>query len=252
MRVWPLVVNNHIDNYKKNIVHRFVRHFLSLSRFQKRLIMIFADVVMLLFSLWASFSMRLGQFYLPDKSESWLFIIAPLIALPIFIKLGLYRAIVRYIGFRALWTIIKAVTLYAIIWSAVIFYVGFEGVPRSITLINWLAAILLVGGSRMMVRWWFAGTDIVASLQKKLKRNVVIYGAGSAGIQLATVMGYSKEFRPVAFIDDKRELHKNTINALRVYSVKELEKLILELDVDEIFLALPSASHTRRDRKSVV
>ena len=246
MRVWPLVVNNHIDNYKKTTVHRFVRHFLSLSRFQKQLIMLSADVVMLFFALWASFSMRLSQFFIPDRSEYWLFIVAPFIAIPIFIRLGLYRAIVRYIGFRALWTIIKSVTLYAIVWSAVVFYVGFEGVPRSITLINWLAAILLIGGSRMIVRWWFAGIDVIGPRQKKLKRNVVIYGAGSAGIQLATVLGYSKEFRPVAFIDDKRELHKNTINALRVYSVKELEKLILELDVDEIFLALPSASHTRR------
>lgn len=227
-------------------MHRFVRHFLSLSRFQKQFIMLSADVIMLFFALWASFSMRLGQFYFPEKPTYWLFIIAPIIAIPIFIRLGLYRAIVRYIGFRALWTIIKAVTLYALIWSGVVFYVGLEGIPRSITLINWIAAILLVGGSRMVVRWWFAGIDVFGQVQKKLKRNVVIYGAGTAGIQLATVLGYSKEFRPIAFLDDKKELHKNTINALRVYSVKELDKLILELDIDEIFLAVPSASHTRR------
>lgn len=208
--------------------------------------MLSADVMMLFFALWASFSMRLSQFYYPEKPIYWLFIIAPIIAIPIFIRLGLYRAIVRYIGFRALWTIIKAVTLYALIWSAVIFYIGFEGIPRSVTLINWIAAILLIGGSRMVVRWWFAGIDIFGPVHKKLKRNVVIYGAGTAGIQLATVLGYSKEFRPVAFLDDKKELHKNTINALRVYTVKELDKLILKLDIDEIFLALPSASHTRR------
>lgn len=210
--------------------------------------MLSADVIMLFFALWASFSMRLGQIYQLDKSEYWLFIIAPLIAIPLFLKLGLYRAIVRYIGFRALWTIIKAVTLYAVIWSAVVFYVGFEGIPRSIAIINWLAAILLIGSSRMIVRWWFAGIDVVGPVKKKVKRNVVIYGAGTAGIQLATVLGYSKEFRPIAFIDDKKELHKNTINALQVYSVKELDKLILELDIDEIFLALPSASHTRRKK----
>jgi len=229
-------------------LHKLVRRFLSLPRFYKQLIMLSADVTMLFFALWASFSMRLSQFYYPDKSEFWLFIITPIIAVPIFIQLGLYRAIVRYIGFRALWTVIKAVTLYAVIWSGVVFYVGFEGIPRSVTLINWLAAILLIGGSRMAVRWWFAGIEVFGPTQVKLKRNVVIYGAGTAGIQLASVLGYSKEYNPVAFLDDKNDLHKNTINALRVYSIKELDKLILKLDVDEIFLAIPSASHTTRKR----
>ncbi len=210
--------------------------------------MLFADVIMLYFALWSAFSMRLSKFYFPEQTELWLFIVVPFIAIPIFIQLGLYRAIVRYIGFKALWTIIKAVSIYSIIWSGCVFIIGSEGIPRSISLINWLAAILLVGGSRMVVRWWFAGIEITGPIRKKLKRNVVIYGAGTAGIQLATVMSYSKEFRPIAFLDDSPELHKNTINSLRVYSIKELDKVILRLDVDEIFLALPSASHRRRKR----
>lgn len=230
-------------------MHRLVRRFLNLSRLQKQLIMLPADVIMLFFALWASFSMRLGQFYVPANSEYWLFIITPIIAIPIFIYFGLYRAIVRYIGFRALWTIVKAVTLYAVIWSGVILYfVEYGAISRSITLINWLSAILLIGGSRMIVRWWFAGVEVFGPAPQKLKRNVVIYGAGTAGIQLATVLSYSKEYKPVAFLDDNNDLHKNTINALRVYSIKELDKLIRTLDVDEIFLAIPSASHTTRKR----
>ena len=229
-------------------MHKFIRHFLTLSRLQKQLIMLPADVMMLFFALWASFSMRLGQFYSPESSEYWLFYISPLIAIPIFINLGLYRAIVRYIGFRALWTIIKAVTLYAALWSGVVFVIGFEGIPRSITLINWLSAILLIGGSRMIVRWWFAGIDIIAPAQIRLKKNIIIYGAGTAGMELATVLDYSKEYKPVAFIDDKKELHRSTINALRVYAVSEFEKVINKLDVDEVFLAIPSASHTCRKR----
>ncbi len=210
--------------------------------------MLFADVIMLFFALWASFSVRLGLFYLPEKSILLLFIVAPFIAVPIFIKFGLYRAIVRYIGFKALWTIIKAVSFYSIIWSALVFISGIAGVPRSVTLINWLVAILLIGGSRMIVRWWFAGIEITNPLNKKLKKHVIIYGAGTAGIQLASVLEYSKEYASVAFLDDNKELHKNTINGLRVYSIQELDKLIIELDIDEIFLALPSASHTARKR----
>ena len=229
-------------------MNKFIGHFLNLSRFKKQLIMLFADVVMLVFALWASFSMRLGLFYIPTETVSLLFIVTPFIAIPIFIRLGLYRAIVRYIGFKALGTIIKAVSLYAVIWSALLFISGIAGVPRSVIFINWLAAILLIGGSRMVVRWWFAGIEITGPLHEKNKKNIVIYGAGAAGMQLASVLVYSKEFAPVAFLDDKPELHKTTINSLRVYSIYELDKLIIQLDIDEIFLALPSVSHTTRKR----
>ena len=222
------------------------KHFLNLSRFKKQVIILFADVMMLEFSLWSSFSMRLGKLYIPQDTVFLLYMIAPFIAIPIFIRLGLYRAIVRYIGFKALWTIIKAVSIYAVIWSAFVFVSGAVGVPRSVTLINWIVAILLIGSSRMFARWWFVGIETTNKIVKKRKKNVAIYGAGSAGIQLASVLEYSKEYAPVAFMDDKTELHKNTINSLRVYSTNELNQLIPLLNVDEVFLAIPSASHSRR------
>lgn len=210
--------------------------------------MLLADVIMLIFALWASFSMRLGVFYSPGETVSLLFLITPFIAVPIFIKFGLYRAIVRYIGFKALWTIIKAVSIYAVIWSACVFVSGAVGIPRSVTIINLLAAILLIGGSRMIARWWFVGIENTGYVQKNSKKHIAIYGAGVAGMQLASVLGYSKEYTPVAFIDDKTELQKHTINSLRVHAFSELENLIHKLDIDEIFLAVPSASHARRKK----
>ena len=227
-------------------MNKFIGRFINLSRFKKQIIMLFADVIMLVLALWASFSMRLGMFYVPEETVSLLFLISPLVAIPIFIKFGLYRAIVRYIGFKALWTIIKAISLYAVLWSSLVFVSGAVGVPRSVTLINWLAAILLIGGSRMVVRWWFADVDFIGPKYKKVKKNILIYGAGTAGIQLTSVLEYSKEYTPVAFLDDKTELHERTINGLKVYSMKNLDELILDLDIDEIFLAIPSASHARR------
>ena len=233
---------------KKGVLNKFLGRFINLSRFKKQLIMLLADVIILLFALWASFSMRLGVIYTPEKTVSLLFIAAPFIAIPIFIKLGLYHAIVRYIGFKALWVIIKAVSLYAVIWSAFVFISGasLSSVPRSVTLINWVVAILLIGSSRMIARWWFVGFEIAKPEHRKLKKNIVIYGAGTAGVQLASVLEYSKEYTPIAFIDDKTELHKNTINSLRVYSTYELEQLVFLLDIDEVFLAIPSASHNRK------
>ena len=227
---------------------KIIKYFLTLSRFRKQLIMLLADVVILTLALWISFSMRLGQFFWPKDTVWLLFMVAPIIAIPIFIRLGLYRAIVRYIGFKALWTIIQAVSLYAVIWSAFVFISGAVGVPRSVTLINWIVAILLIGSSRMFARWWFVGIEATNQIVKRRKKNVVIYGAGSAGIQLAAVLVYSKEYIPIAFIDDNTELHKNTINSLSVYSTNELEQLILLLNIDEVFLAIPSASHPQKKK----
>jgi len=228
-------------------MEKFSLRIIKLSRFRKQLIMLCADVVILYFSLWAAYSMRLGELYLPNHDKI-LFFITPFIAVPIFIKFGLYRAIVRYMGFKALWTIIQAVSLYAITWSALVLLSGINGVPRSVTIINGLVALLLIGGSRMMVRWSFSDIGFTKKQQQKTKRNVVIYGAGTAGRQLVTILSYSNEYNPVAFLDDNKDLHKKDINSLRVYSVNELDKLIVQHEVDEIFLALPSSTHATRKR----
>ena len=230
-----------------NVLNKFISQFIKLSRFHKQLTMLLADALMLCFSLWAAYSVRLGQFYYPTN-DTVLFFIAPLIAIPIFIRFGLYRAIVRYMGFKALWTIIKAVSLYAVIWSTIVLLTGIEGVPRSVTIINGVIALLLIGGSRMIVRGSFSDVWFTTTQHDNNKRNVVIYGAGTAGMQLATILSYSKEYIPVAFIDDNTDLHKRHINSLCVYSIKELDKLIVQLDIDELFLALPSESHSTRKR----
>ena len=204
---------------------------------------------MLLLALWLAFSMRLGELYLPNQSIALLIVVAPIIAVPVFLRFGLYRAIIRYIGFRALWAVVQAVSLYALLWASMVLLSGVPGVPRSVTLINWVVAILLIGGSRMIARWWFSGTISASSADvaedKSARRNIVIYGAGSAGMQLATALSYSSEFRPVAFIDDNPEIHKHHVGAIQVYPFTRLGQLIEKMDVHEVLLAIPSASRAR-------
>ncbi|MEE9357274.1 MAG: nucleoside-diphosphate sugar epimerase/dehydratase [Sedimenticolaceae bacterium] len=226
----------------------FAKRLTALSRLQKQIIMIIADALMLQIALWSAFSLRFGEWYLPNQSVVWLFVLAPIVALPIFIKFGLYRAIIRYIGFHALWAVIQSVTLYALVWAVVALLSKIEGVLRSITLINWMMAILLIGGSRMVARWWFADMfNSASAVGKSARSNVVIYGAGSAGMQLATGLSHSREFKPVAFIDDKVELHHHHIQSLRVYPFAQLGQMIETMKVHEVLLALPSASRSRRN-----
>jgi UDP-N-acetylglucosamine 4,6-dehydratase len=225
-------------------------YFIQITRRQKQAVILLFDVVIVVLSLWAAFSLRLGEWYVPVQTVIWLFIAAPLVALPIFIHFGLYRAVVRYIGFQALWAVTKAVSLYALLWALLVLLSGTqgEGVPRSVTLINWVITILLIGGSRMIARWWFTGgLTVSGNLDQSARNNVVIYGAGAAGIQLATALSYSKEYRPVGYIDDNPELQKRLINALRVYPFTSLGQLIESRDVGEVLLAIPSASRARRN-----
>ena len=83
-------------------------------------------------ALWVSFSLRLGEFYLPTGKFVYLFLAVPFIAIPIFVRFGLYRAVIRYIGFRAMWAVIKAVSLYTLVWGTVVLLGQVWGVPRSV------------------------------------------------------------------------------------------------------------------------
>ena len=223
-----------------------INWFLSLSRVTKRLLMICIDILLIIVVLLSSFSVRLGEWFWPQGDLVYLIFFAPLVAIPIFIKFGLYRAIVRYIGFKALWVIVQAISLFALIWGVIVLLSGIQGVPRSVIIINWMIGILLVGGSRIIGRWWFSNQNLHNSNTNK-QINVLVYGAGSAGVQLATALSYSQELRPVAFIDDDTALLNHQIMGLKVYPSNNLEKLIISMKIEEVLLAIPSASRERRN-----
>ena len=223
--------------------------FIELSRRKKALILIIADVFFTMLALWAAFSLRWGVLYIPKGDEWYLFAVAPVIAVPIFVRLGLYRAIIRYIEIRALWTIIQATTLYALVFAFVLYQSGIKVIPRTVSPLNWLIVMLLVGSSRFFARWWLreayfrlGGSRSPAGHRKK---NVVIYGAGSAGAQLASALELGREFRPVAFIDDDKLLHRRKVNGLRIYPLSSLNYLIERHQVSDVLLAMPSAKRAR-------
>ena len=209
--------------------------------------MFLVDSVVLVSILLASFSIRLGYWYFPHSDLIWVILGAPIIAIPIFVRFGLYRAVVRYIGFKALWTIVQAVSLYALVWGVVGFMAAADGIPRSVILINWVLSLLAIGGLRIMARWLLTksgnmkNTDAFSDCKRAL-----VYGAGDAGIQLVSALEYSKEYCLVGLIDDSKELQGNQIRGLDVYSVDSIGDTISKLKVDEVLIAMPSASRTKR------
>ncbi|MDD1640477.1 MAG: polysaccharide biosynthesis protein [Methylococcaceae bacterium] len=228
---------------------RLANWFIGLQRRNKAIILISADVFFVLLALWSAFSLRWGVFYIPKGDEWYLFAVAPVIAVPIFVRLGLYRAIIRYIEIRALWTIIQATTLYALVFAFVLYESGIKVIPRTVSPLNWLIVMLLVGSSRFFARWWLGETYFRQgggrSATELRKKNVVIYGAGSAGVQLAYALAHGRDFRPVAFIDDDKLLHRRKINGLRIYPLSSLSYLIDRHQVSDVLLAMPSANRAR-------
>jgi len=216
------------------------------SRRTKQIIILLVDVISLMAALWLAFTLRFERWYVPETETAWLFVVAPLVAVPAFIVFGLYHAIVRFLGMQAIWAIIKAVLLYTVLLSAVVFFTGSGDIPRSIIPLNSIFALALVALPRLIARDWFSKLSLRAGPGKS-KSNVVIYGAGSAGIQLSTALAQSREMCPVAFVDDDARLHGQRISGLRVYAAADVSSLIQRLQVSEILLALPSTTRTRRN-----
>ena len=230
---------------------------LGLSRRHKRLLQVAADVVLVWVALWLAFLVRLGidDVIDPLRDHSWLFICAPLVAIPLFIRVGMYRAVLRYFGNDALITIIKAVTLSALVLGLLIYWVGNKDnvVPRSITFNYWWLSMIMLGGLRLLMRQYFLGDWFSSAAtqggrfnQGEASTRVAIYGAGAAGNQLMAALRMGKAMRPVAFIDDDASLTNRMIAGLQVYAPKNLQRMIDATGAEEILLALPSASRSRR------
>lgn len=227
-----------------------------LPRRQKRLVQVSADVLLVWVSLWLAFLVRVGDFDFvePLGGHAWLFGVAPLFAIPFFIRFGMYRAVMRYFGNDALMAIAKAVTLSALLLSLAVYWYtdAPKVIPRSMVFNYWWLSLVLIGGLRLVMRQYFMGDWFSPDSLIKFKGRdaslpkVAVYGAGSAGNQLVASLRLGRGMRPVAFIDDDPNLYNRSIAGLRVYSPKHIQQMIDETGSDEILLAIPSASRARR------
>lgn len=228
-------------------------HFiLNSSRQSKKKIFVAFDLIVLPICCWLSYALRYGDWTANNFIHWPAYLLAPVIAIPVFIKLGLYRAIIRYIGYRAQWTVVKAVTLSLLLWSLATYLLALEqSTPRSVVFIFWIVAVLVIGGSRMVARWiilhQFPGGEQKARHDSE---RVLIYGAGSAGRQLATALYHSNEFLAIAYVDDDTALRGMDINGVPVYCPSDIGFLVERFDIDSVLLAIPSIS--RMKRKAIV
>jgi FlaA1/EpsC-like NDP-sugar epimerase len=212
------------------------------SRQTKRLLMVAADAVFLPLALYSAFMLRFGELN-PDVNHLWwLFVAMPTVSLPVFLRLGLYRAVVRFMGSQVVLAVAKGVTLSALLLAAMTVLTQAKGVPRSVYFIYWGVAALYIGGSRFVIRAY------VQALRERahVREPVIIYGAGSAGNQLALALAAGFEYRVVAFLDDNPSLGGSVMQGIPVYDSRELPEIVEKADVRQVLLAVPSLSRGQR------
>ena len=216
----------------------------NLPRKQKSLILAGFDAVALTAVLWLSYQLRLGGNFQPNAAQLLLMATAPAVALPVFLRLGLYRAVIRYLPERAIWTILTAMVLATLGWVFVLFLAEatqFGVLPRSIPIFYFLLGTIVVAGSR------FAAKYLLWRPQREARRGeVVIYGAGDAGRELATALRSHGAGYVAGFLDDDERLHGRDVAGVRVYAPGKLATLIEDRGVKEVILSIPSIDPQRR------
>lgn len=225
-----------------------VRDLLSgLSRGAKRAILVAFDFVALLLALWLSFTLRLGGSFNPTAYHWLLMAAAPFIAIPVFVRMGLYRAVIRYLPERAFITVIQAMTLATLLWVVALYFAEatrFAVFPRTVPLFYFIFGTLMIGGAR------FIAKALLALPERNIGREsgVVIYGAGQAGTQLAEALRTQGRNYVAAFLDDDPALWGRDVAGYRVYPPAGLDELIRNRGVHEVILSLPSADAPTRGR----
>lgn len=218
---------------------------LALSRRSKRAIALAADAILCAVSVHVAYYLRTNEWTDALGPMLWPTLTSVLLALPIFVRFGLYRAIFRYSGGAALVTIVKAVAIYSVPFTLLYTFVGLPPVPRTVGLIQPIMLFIFVAGSRTLVSAWL-GAGHRNGITEEDKPRVLIYGAGASGRQLASALQVSGQVRLVGFLDDDHSLWRATINGVNVHAPAELDRLVARDRVTDVLLAINQASRAQR------
>jgi FlaA1/EpsC-like NDP-sugar epimerase len=227
------------------MINRFSEPLLALPRPAKRVLALGVDACLCILCVWLSFGIRLDSWQFLEGAQWWAVLGAIGLAFPLFIVSGLYRAIFRYSGTAALMALVKACVPFGLAYFFLFTVFRVDGIPRSVGVTVPLLMFVSVGCSRLLTRYWLGGMYLDRVNAKGLPQ-VVIYGAGVAGRQIAAALANNKEMVVRAFVDDAPQLQGSTLNGLRIYPAAGLIDLVRSHGVTDVLLAMPYISRTRR------
>ncbi len=224
-------------------ITRFGQALTHLPRGGKRLVLAGTDLIVMAVAFWASFALRLDE-PLPQRflDVAWLVVAVPVLSLPGLYLVGVYRSVVRLMGTPAIVAMLKGATVSVGVFAGLVLLFRYEGVPRSSYFIYWFLAAGGLGGVRFLARGLLPRPGVA----RRDRQPVLIYGAGMAGVQLAGLLEHGDAFRVVGFIDDDPSMHGTEIRGVTVHPPGRIERLVKRHGIHQVFLAIPSASRTRR------
>ncbi|WP_184378752.1 nucleoside-diphosphate sugar epimerase/dehydratase [Rhizobium sp. BK619] len=223
-----------------------VAPLLAMPRVAKRALALLVDSSFCVLTIWLAYCFRLNEWTVLTGVQ-WLPVFVSLcMALPIFIVMGMYRAIFRYANLAAFITVLKAIAIYGFAFMTIFTALSVPGVPRTVGILQPFLLLIGIGLSRLGIRYWL-GDAYQRILHKNMLAKVLIYGAGKAGRQLAAALTNSAELNVVGYLDDDPRLKGGVMGGLRIYDPSDLPVLAETLGVHNVLLALPSASRQRRN-----
>ncbi len=211
----------------------------------KRLVVILVDVVMALLATWGAYSLRFEALHWPQGDQWWVYLLGPVLAIPIFVLFGLYRAIFRYTGMDVLLATGQAIVLYALLRILLLYWQKWPVFPLTLGVLQPIIFFMLVGSSRVLARFWLAG---ISHGKHHNQGRMLIYGAGAAGVQTSSAMAVGGLFKVFGFVDEDPAKIGQTINGVPVFSATEVAVVVNKLGITDIVLAIPSASRDRRNK----
>jgi len=210
---------------------------------QKRLLILLLDAIMLPILLWVSLSLGKNDFMIPKGSEWSIFALAIAISFPVFMNLGLYRAVLRYFRNQTISTILMATLLTTIVWASTVKLTGLADLTKSGVILYWLTTFTFIAGSRLQIQQWLYGNKDSQNMSKR----IYIYGAGVSGTQLATLLDADPAYIVEGFIDDDSSLKGWNVLGFDVQSFDKTASVLVDApDNTEVIIAMPSIDRSER------
>lgn len=217
---------------------------LNFPRWLKKIIFVSHDVVLIFSAFWLALGLRLPILTEWQNIENWKILAGTLIiSIMVFIRLGLYRAVIRYVGNKILIVVFTGSLISMAVMLATAFYFHLP-LPRSVPIMYFLLLVVLLISSRFTIK------SLLRNHDKSINHPVIIYGAGESGRQLLESIKQINNYYPVAFVDDNQHLHQTIVHNREVHAPEDLPALVNRYNVKSILLAIPSAS--QKQRKEII
>jgi len=230
------------------VVDQVTSKLLNMKRSHKRTFVMFFDVGLCLFTVWISYYLRLGYFVALRELELYVVTTSITLIIPILHIFGLYNIVYRYFGTITFISIVKAMTVYSVLFASIFTVVSFVGIPRTIGLIQPVLLLIAISFSRVLVRFWINLEMIVGSTEGgAAARRVMIYGTGEAGRQLALSLTEAPNIKMCGFLDEDPSLHKQDISGCAVYNPSDILSLSNRFQLTDVLITLSMVSRKRRN-----